>query len=160
MDPAQWIAAFRLAHERSKRGGLEEREKREYLSMRDELARSLINAQGLTVPAKVPARRAFRVAQVFPIEINNITRTLTRDLSCMGFSCTVSGSFKEGEQIAFALTLGRNTEPIPGVARVITAPRQSQNATRLSANFEQLDEERLEKIESALFDAALARCNP
>lgn len=159
MDPAQWIAAFRLTHEQAKRGGLDESEKKKYLSMRDELARSLINAQGLTVPEKVPPRRAFRVAQVFPIEINNITRTMTRDLSCMGFTCTVAGSFKEGEQIAFALTLGRNAEPIPGVARVIAAPRQSQTATRLSANFEQLDEERLEKIETALFDAALSRFN-
>ena len=50
MDPSQWIAAFRLTHEQARRGGLNDGELKKYMGMRDELARSLMNSQGLIVP--------------------------------------------------------------------------------------------------------------
>jgi hypothetical protein len=157
MDPAQWIASFRVSHDHFKRGTLNEDDVKKYFSMREELARSLMTAQGMSVPDGVPARRAFRVAQVFPIEVANMYRTMTREISCQGFTATVSGGFKEGEEISFVLTLARSSEPLSGVAAVTASARQGTNNVRLSAKFISLDEARLERIESALFESALAR---
>ena len=157
MDPAQWIASFSVTHEQAKRGTLSEGELKKYLGMRDELARSLMSAQGREVPSGVPPRRAFRVAHVFPIEINNTTRTFTSEVSCTGFTALVSGSFKEGERVEWALTPARGQEPIVGTSVVVSSPRQSQTTTRLTCRIEGLDEARLERLELALFDAALSR---
>ena len=92
MDPSQWIAAFRLTHEQARRGGLNEGELKKYMGMRDELARSLMNSQGLVVPDGVPPRRAFRVAHVFPIELSGLYKTTTREISCASFTCRPSRS--------------------------------------------------------------------
>ncbi len=156
MDPAQWLAAFRITHEQSKKGALSEGEHKKYLGMRDELARSLMNAQGLVAPTGTPPRRVFRVAQVFPIEIENVQNTTTRDLSCAGFTASVTGAYKPGQVISWVLTLSRTTEPIAGLAEVVSSQKTGTN-TRLTCNFTGLLEPQAERIETALFDAALAR---
>jgi hypothetical protein len=157
MDPAQWIASFRRAHELAKRGSLSEGEKKKYLSSCDELARSLMTSQGQTAPDEIAPRRALRVAQLFQVEVNNTTRTTTRELSCLGFTATVAGAFSVGDQIDYALTLSRGTDPITGSAEVIAAPKQGGGAARLTVQFGKLDEGRLSRIELAVFDAALSR---
>ena len=157
MDPAQWIAAFKVTHEKAKRGELKDDEQKKYLGMCEELARSLMAAQGMSPPEGVPARRSFRVAQVFPIEIENVERTMTREVSGLGFTATVNGTFKEGQQISFALTLKRGEDPMQGMATVISALRVGGNNSRVSANFNKLTQPQAERLEKALIDAAVAR---
>ncbi|MFZ5442737.1 MAG: hypothetical protein ACOZQL_22195 [Myxococcota bacterium] len=157
MDPAQWIAGFKILHEQMKKGLLKDDEQKKYVAMAEELARSLMAAQGMAPPSGVPARRAFRVAHVFPIEIDNVSRTMTREISCQGFTATVNGMFKEGQQISWALTLSRGTDPMQGMATVETAPRIGGGSSRVTANFNKLTEAQLQRLELALVDAALSR---
>ena len=157
MDPSQWIAAFRLTHEQARRGGLNEGELKKYMGMRDELARSLMNSQGLIVPEGVPPRRAFRVAHVFPIELSGLYKTTTREISCASFTSVVGSTFKENDRITFTLNLSRASDPLTGFAIVRAVVRQSASAARITCNFDDLGEERTAKLELALFDAALSR---
>lgn len=157
MEPSQWLASFRFMHENARRGILGEGDLKKYMGMRDELARSLMNSQGLTAPEGVPARRAFKVAHVFPIEIGGLYRTTTREISCDSFTALVAGTYKEGERVSFSLSLTRAAEPLTGNAIVRAVVRQNVSAARITCNFEALGEERTARIETALFDAALSR---
>lgn len=157
MEPSQWIASFRVMHENARRGTLSESDQKKYLSMRDELARSVMQSQGLTVPDGVPPRRAFKVAHVFQIEVGGVYKTTTREISCTSFTALVSGTVKEGERVSFILSLSRAAEPLSGNAIVRAVVRQAVNATRITCNFEELGEERTSRIETALFDATLSR---
>lgn len=157
MEPSQWIATFRISHEKARRGTLSEGDQKKYLGMRDELARSLMSSQGTTAPAGVPPRRVFKVAHVFPIELGGLYRTTTQEISCTGFTAIVAATFKQGDRVSFILNLSRATEPLVGNAAVTSAVRQTTNVTRLTCTFDGLDPERLGRLEFALFDAALSR---
>jgi hypothetical protein len=157
MDPAQWLASFRITHENYKRGALNENDQRKYLGMRDELARSIMQSQGLTAPDGVPPRRAFNVAYVYQIEIGGVMKTTTQKISCLEFTALVSGTFKVGERVSFSLMLSRSQDPLAGVANVKLAIKEKAGATRLTCEFDGLGEERLSRLETALFDAALSR---
>ena len=125
--------------------------------MRDELARSLMNSQGLVVPEGVPPRRAFRVAHVFPIELSGLYKTTTLEISCASFTSVVGSTFKENDRITFTLNLSRASEPLTGFAIVRAVVRQRASAARITCTFDDLGEERTAKLELALFDAALSR---
>lgn len=157
MDAAQWLASFRITHENYKRGILNEGDVRKYMGMRDELARSIMQSQGITIPEGVPPRRAFKVAYVYQIEIAGVSKTTTREISCLEFTALVSGSFKVGERVSFSLSLSRLQEPLAGVSNVKTAAKEKAGATKLTCEFDGLGEERLSRLETALFDAALSR---
>ena len=157
MEPSQWLASFRVIHENARRGLLNESDQKKYTNMRDELARSLISSQGMVVPEGVPARRAFKVAHVFPIEVGGVAKTTTREVSCQSFTSLVSGTFKEGERVSFVMNLSRSAEPLSGNAIVRAVVRQNANASRITCHFEELGEERLARLETALFDAAMSR---
>ena len=156
MEPSQWIAAFRALHERVKKGDASALELERHLAMREELARSLASAQGLTVPAGQDARKHVRVAQVFNLEVNNVYRAVTRDISRSGFSALVTASFKEGEEVLFSIQPGRGVDPIQGRARVVSALKQTGNS-KVAFAIISLAEASAERLEMALFDAALAR---
>lgn len=158
MDPAQWVASFRVLHEQNKRGALGPLDKNKYLAMRDELARSLMESSGQELGAgTIPPRRMVKVAQLFNIELSNIYKTMTRELSCQGFTTLVQGNFREGDRTAFILSVGRSVDPVQGDAIVKTAQKQAGNTTRLVCEFTGLKEPALERIEEAVFDAALMR---
>lgn len=158
MDAAQWIATFRIAHQKARRGELvDEADARKYREMCDELARSLIASQNLTVPAGVPPRRALKVAHVFPIELSNLYKTTTTELSCTGFTAVLAANLREGDPMAFVLTLARGEEPLSGLSTVVSALKHASGTSRVSCTFTGLDEARLVRLERALFDAALAR---
>ena len=157
MDAARWIASFRVTHEKAKRSELSPDERQRYEGMCEEFARSLMEAQGMSVPEAGLARRAFRVPHVFALEIDNVARTMTRDISCQGFTASVNGDFKEGQQIAWALTLSRGTEPLEGMATIVAAPALGRGTYRVSANFNRLTDVQGQRLEAALIDAALSR---
>ncbi len=156
MDPSQWIASFKALHEHVKKGAASELEKEKHQAMREELARSLATAQGLSVPAGQDARRHFRVAQVYPVEVNSVYRAVTRDISRSGFSALVPGTLREGEEVTFSLQLTRDTEAVKGRARVVSAVKQAGNM-RVAFEITGLQPEMAERLELALFDAALSR---
>lgn len=156
MDPSKWIAAFRVLHEKVKKGTASEEEQRQYPAMREELARSLVSAQGLTVPPGQDARKHFRVAQVFTLEVNAVYRAVTRDVSRSGFSALVPATFKEGEEVTFSLQVGREVEPVAGRARVVSSVKQAGNS-RVAFAILGLEQSAGDRLETALFDAVLAR---
>ncbi|MBL8912775.1 MAG: hypothetical protein JNM17_18920 [Archangium sp.] len=152
------MASFRVLHEQNKRGALGPLDKNKYLAMRDELARSLMESSGQEMPAgNIPPRRIVKVAQLFNIELSNLYKTMTRELSCQGFVTLVQGSFRDGDRTAFVLSLGRSVDPVQGDAIVKSALKQAGNTTRLVCEFTALKEPALERIEEAVFDAALLR---
>lgn len=158
MDPAQWVASFRVLHEQNKRGSLGPLDKNKYLAMRDELARGLMESSKQEMPAgSTPPRRIVKVAQLFNIELSNLYKTMTRELSCQGFVTLVQGSFRDGDRTEFVLSLGRSVEPVMGDVIVKQALKQAGNTTRLVCEFSGLKEPALERIEEAVFDAALLR---
>lgn len=156
MDPSEWLAGFRVTHQRAKAGQLKPEERARYLAMREELARSLVAAQGLSLPEGQNARKHFRVAQVFPLEVANLYQTVTKELSRAGFSALITGTLKANDSVDFQLTLGRGTEPVTGKARVVSVVRQAGNS-RVSFAIEAMGAEGEERLELALFDAVLAR---
>ncbi len=156
MDPSEWIARFRITHENAKAKKLSDEERKTYLNMREELARSLVNAQALSVPEGQNARKHFRVAQLYQVEINNIYKTVTRELSTSGFSAMVATELKPGQVVPFNLWINRADEPITGQAKVVGGVKAG-GAFRTSFLIEVISEANAERLESALFDAVLAR---
>ncbi len=156
MEPGQWIAAFREGHERFRAGALSEAERKRYLAMREELANSLVAAQGLMVPAGQNARRHFRVAQVFAVEVNNLYPAMTKDISRAGFSCLVPATMRERDPFSFALTVKRGEDPVTGQGRVVNVVKQQGNS-RVSFSIDTMSEANAERLEMALFDAVLQR---
>lgn len=157
MDPAQFFASFRTLHDKARTGSLDIADRNKYLGMREEFARSLMKAQGQTVQDGRPARRQLKVAQLFPVEVANLYSTTTRELSCMGFTAVVPGALREGDQISWSLKPSRSAEPVSGTARLVSAVKAPGNTWRITCEFETLDEVRLERLEHAVFDAALSR---
>lgn len=156
MDPATWLAGFRLTHQRAHKGLLKPDEHAKYLAMREELARSLVASQGLVVPEGQQARKHFRVAQLFQVEVAGLYQTVTKELSRSGFTALVTGALPQNEDIEFVLTLSRGAEPVRGVARVVSVLRQAGNM-RVSFRIESMGADDAERLEMALFDAVLAR---
>jgi hypothetical protein len=156
MDPGEWMAQFAVAHEANKKGTLSTSAKAQYLQLREELARSLAGAQRLAVPEGQPARRFFRVAQMLPVEVASLYRTMTRDISVAGFSAVVPGSLRESEIVSYALTVQKGADPITGRAKVVSALRNG-NQTKCSFALESISETDAERLETALFDAVVAR---
>ena len=156
MDPSEWISRFRITHEKAKAGGLNELERKQYLGMREELARSLVNAQSLSVPEGQNARRHFRVAQLFQIEVKNLYKTVTRELSTSGFSAMLAGELKPGDSVPFKLQVNRSAEPVTGIAKVINSVK-AQGSFRTNFEIETMSDAHAEVLECALFDAVLSR---
>jgi hypothetical protein len=101
-------------------------------------------------------RRALGVAQLFSIELQNVHRVMTRELSCTGYVALVPATFGVGELVTFTLTLGRSIELVKGDSVVKQISKQGTNY-RVVADFKGLMEPALERIEDAVFDAALSR---
>lgn len=156
MDPSQWLASFRITHEKARRGELKEAERKTYLEMRDELARSMMAAANQPQVVGQRASRVFSIAHVFPIEIAATHKTMTREISCRGFTANVPQVYEVGDVVKFALTPKRGVEPITGEAKVTFVQKQPANSTRITTSFT-LGELQLEALEHALFDAALSR---
>lgn len=155
MDPSEWMSRFRITHEKAKSKQLNEEQHTAYLAMREELARSLVASQSLTVPEGQNSRKHFRVAQLFKIEIMNTYQAMTKHVSRSGFSASVAAQLPVGKEVTFSLVMGRDAEPITGQAKVVSAVKQGAWLTSFS--IEAISEANGERLESALFDAVLAR---
>ncbi len=158
VDTGYWLPTFRTLHQRVRRGEADAAEVQEYHHLQDQLSDCLISAQNLAAPPGARARRDFRVACAFPLEVGRLDRAVTHDLSKAGFSALVPTRFHEGQEVCFSLWLGGGQKPVEGVARVVAMERDPQRvSTRVSFAFVSLDATTGPQLDGALFDAALAR---
>ena len=84
-----WLQEFRALHKRARLKQLNEEDKRLYLQAREQFARALTAAQGMTLKPGEMARQTFRVAQAMQVELSlntGILRAMTLDISKGGFS--------------------------------------------------------------------------
>jgi hypothetical protein len=159
MSANAWFNEFRYLHEKAKKKDLNESEKGLYLAAREQFARALTAAQGLTLKPGESARQAFRVAQAMQVELSfgsGMVRAVTQDLSRGGLSVTIAQNPDPKESVGFSLRMPGGTNPLVGRAKAVSAKKQPGNY-RVSFAFEGLSEADQERLELILFDAALAR---
>jgi len=160
MSSAQeWMKAFRELHTRFRAGKLDEAERRDYFEAREQLARSLIAAQNLSVePGKV-ARQSFRVAHSLQHDIQfakGDVRVPTLDVCVGGLSTVVPQEPNEKEQPGFSLRLPGGVDPIIGRLKLMSVNKRLGNY-RVSYSFVDMPEREAERLESVLFDLVLSR---
>jgi hypothetical protein len=154
-----WLQEFRILHKRARQKQLNEEEKKLYLSAREQFARALTAAQGMTLKPGEMARTTFRVAQAMQIELSlasGIVRALTLDVSRGGFSVVLAKVPSDSELVGYTLRMPDGMDPIIGRARVVASKKQIGNY-RLSFSFEGMSEYDQDRLETVLFDAALSR---
>lgn len=159
MSANAWFNEFRYLHEKAKKKDLNESEKGLYLAAREQFARALTAAQGLTLKPGESARQAFRVAQAMQVELSfgsGLVRTLTQDLARGGLSVLIAQNPDPKESVGFSLRMPGGANPLVGRAKAVSAKKQPGNY-RVSFAFEGLAEAEQERLELILFDAALAR---
>ncbi|MDY7231811.1 PilZ domain-containing protein [Hyalangium rubrum] len=154
-----WLQEFRALHKRARQKQLNAEEKELYLTAREQFARALTAAQGMTLKPGEMARQTFRVAQAMQIELSlnsGIVRAMTLDVSRGGFSVVLGKPPGENEQVGYTLRMPDGMDPIIGRARVVASKKQIGNY-RLSFSFENMSDHDGERLEGVLFDAALSR---
>jgi hypothetical protein len=154
-----WLQEFRTLHKRARQKQLSEEEKKLYLAAREQFARALTAAQGMTLKPGEMARTTFRVAQAMQIELSlstGVVRALTLDVSRGGFSVVLAKVPSESELVGYTLRMPDGMDPIIGRARVVASKKQIGNY-RLSFSFEGMSEYDQDRLETVLFDAALSR---
>lgn len=158
MSTNPWIEQFRALHQRASRGELKEEERQHYLATREQFARAMTAAQGLTLSGQ-SARRTFRVAQGLQLDLQLPTgplRAMTVDVSVGGFSVLMHQPPNESEQFPFTLRLPGKLAPVTGQARVVSVQRKI-GTHRVSFAIHGLGEKDLGRMEMAMFDLALER---
>lgn len=159
MDFSAWLANFRDLHERARRKLLTSEEHTHYLDAREQLARTLLKAQGQTAASGASARRTFRVPKGLPLDVcfrETSLRSRTLDLSSGGLSCTLHHPPAEGGLGAFALWLpGEDEPPVVGRARIVARAAGEKDPRRVSLSFVDMGAEDQERLEMMIFDLAL-----
>ncbi len=156
-----WLEHFRELHERARRRLLTSEERVHYLEAREQLARSLLAAQGQRVPENALARRNFRVPKGLTLDVSfrsSAVRSRTLDLSSGGFSCMLPGNLAEDERIGFALWLPEqdgDEGPVVGRARIASLSHEEERPRRVSFAFTDVSDQDAERLELLIFDLAL-----
>jgi hypothetical protein len=154
-----WLHEFRALHKRARQKQLNEEERRLYLQAREQFARALTAAQGMTLKPGEMARQTFRVAQAMQIELSlhtGIIRAMTLDISKGGFSVVLGKPPGENEMVGYTLKMPEGADPIIGRAQLVASRKQIGNY-RLSFSFHGMSEYDQDRLETVLFDAALSR---
>ncbi|MBL8920656.1 MAG: PilZ domain-containing protein [Myxococcaceae bacterium] len=151
MDATEWMQTFKAVHEAAKKSGSNDRHR----AMKEELARSLVQAQGLVVGEGQSPRRTFRIAQAWQVELNGAYKCLTRDVSGGGFSALVPTNLSVGDEVRFSIRIGGG-EPVTGSAKVVAAIRQTGNS-KVSFSIASMPTADAERLENAIFDSVLTR---
>ncbi len=157
MDPRHWIAGFRDLHERERKKSLSEKDKEHYLQLKSELATSLMRSRGHRAPAGEPARKHFLVAQMFPVELDETISGLTREISLSRFTTVVQGALQANQEVRFTIRVSRQADPITGIAKVTAVEKLPDDTVRARLQILSMSQDCSDRLESALFDAVLAR---
>ncbi|PTL83202.1 PilZ domain-containing protein [Vitiosangium sp. GDMCC 1.1324] len=159
MSANLWVENFRALHARARKGQLPEEEKRRYMAAREQFARALTAAQGMSLPPSQSARRTFRIAQGLQVDLSFATgpiRAMTLDVSVGGFSVMMHKPPVESEEPGFTLRLPGNLEPVKGRVKMVSVQRKI-GTHRVSFAIQGLSDKDAERLETALFDLALER---
>jgi hypothetical protein len=157
----EWLVEFKKAHERYRQNELSGADRKAYLDAREQLASALLNAQGLPRQANETARQAFRVAQALQVELrlgDARMQSLTHDLSRGGFSGLFIEKLDMDQPMSFTLKLPGGADPLSGKAKVVAARKQG-SGSRYSFAFINMPDSDQDRLETLLFDLALARMN-
>ncbi|PTL82417.1 PilZ domain-containing protein [Vitiosangium sp. GDMCC 1.1324] len=159
MDFSAWLTSFRELHERARRKLHTSEEHALYLEAREQLARTLLAAQGQSPQPGGIARRNFRVPKGMPVDVSfrsGPVRSRTLDISSGGFSCMLGGELHEDEPCAFVLWLpGQEDAPVVGRGRTVALAPSEQGSRRVSFTFTDVNEDDRERLEMMIFDLAL-----
>jgi hypothetical protein len=155
---SDWLGRFRELHERARKGEFGPGEESAYDSMCDELGRTLLAAQKLSLKPGQQARRTLRVARALQIDIEiggEEHRTVTLDLSTVGFSAVLPKPPAPGVEVGISLRLPA-TEPLQCRAR-ITDVKPLPGSARVAAQYLDLPPAALKRLEFFVVDAVLAQ---
>jgi hypothetical protein len=158
MGFADWLREFRALHEKAKQGKLGAADLAVYRVGRDELARALLAAQRMTLPAGVRPRQGLRVPRALQADLqfpDGDVRAMTVDVSAGGFAALMAKPPKVGEELKVSLRIPGG-EPLRAEARVIEVRPQVGNA-RASFQLVGMEEADAERLELLVFDAVLAQ---
>ncbi len=159
MNPDEWIREFRKLHQATRKGELSAADQATYEEAAEQLARSLVAAQGLLVEDGKSARRHFRVAQGLQVDVDFASgrlRLISQDLSCGGFSVLTKELSNPKELPGFTLKLPGGAEPLVGRVRVISSVSRP-GSVRIGFAFEGMAEAQLKRLELTLIDMVLSR---
>ena len=158
MDLANWLSTFKALHERAKLGVLDSVEEQDYKAGREELARALVAAQGLTRRPEQSPRMALRVARALQVDLESrvrMERLTTSDLSLGGFSAPMARAPGSDEELTVTMRLP-DTDPFKGAVTIAGVKPQPGNVL-VSFGFKKLEPEAAERLELAIFDMVLAK---
>jgi hypothetical protein len=158
MAHGAWLQGFRADHEKAKSGALAGRELTDHLAARDELARAILGAQRLAVPAGQRPRRALRVARALRADLElgaSSLRATTLDVSASGFAALLASPPRIGEEARVTLRIP-GSAPLEATVRVAQVKPQPGSA-RVGFAFASLSDEDHERLERFVFDAVLAQ---
>ncbi len=160
MELRHWMASFRALHEQVKQGQLSGEELKAYQLLRDELARTIVAAQGLTLQEGQVPRKHMRVARGLQIDLDlsqGRVRFMTMNISAGGFGCLMPRDpGKGGPGVGFSLRLPDSSEPLIGRARVVDVQPRPGNVL-VSFAFVDLSSEAQERLQLLIFDLLLAQ---
>ncbi|MFL5351033.1 PilZ domain-containing protein [Archangium sp.] len=160
MSANLWVEQFRALHARARKGPpLAEDERKRYVAAREQFARALTAAQGMSLAPGLSARRTFRIAQGLQVDLSfalGPLRTLTLDVSVGGFSVMMHKPPADSEEPEFTLRLPGNQEPVKGRAKMVSSQRKL-GTHRVSFSIHGLAEKDMDRLEMSLFDMALER---
>jgi hypothetical protein len=162
MSLGDWVVALRNLHAQARQGKLSPEEMRRYRDERETLSRAVLAAQRLRASPQAKERQSLRVARELPVELTSEggapMQTTTIDVGAGGLSVMLERPLRAGQTVKFALELERGVV-VAGGAKVVSVQRKGK-PYRVAVRFENLAPEAFEKIDLAVFEAALAGINP
>jgi hypothetical protein len=158
MDLARWLSTFRALHEKAKARTLDDIEGRDYQAGREELARALVAAQGLTRQPDQSPRRMLRVARLLQVDVESrvrMERITTTDISLGGFSARMARAPAPDEELTATLRLP-GMEPLRTAVKIV-GTKQHPGSVLVSFAFQKLEGSAAERLELAFFDMVLSQ---
>jgi hypothetical protein len=152
------VARFRDLHERHKHEQLELDEVAAYESLREAFAAAFVRANRVSIRPGQTFRQAVRAACAIQLELTvegRAHRTITLELSVQGFAALVGGVCELDAPCAFNLRI--RPHELRGTGRVRACERYGSGnmSYRVLVAFDPLSKADADRIEGAVFDAAL-----
>jgi hypothetical protein len=153
------IVQLRALQEKRKRARLDAVEAARYAELREDFARTFLDAQRLSLSEGQTYRQALRVACSLRLKLRTATgliEGLTADLSEGGLAALIASPIEAGTPCDFFLYAPGGPVRGRGVAVSWVRPPRGVSLYRVSLAFEPPDASTLERLQSLVLDGALA----
>src|SRR6266851_3824598 len=161
MSFQEWLAEFRVLHNKARSDTLSDYDAKLYKDGREELAAALVQAQRLTRKPEESAREALRVARAVQVDLelnSGRQRVVTLDICIAGFSTMMGVAPEPNEAVGVTMRIPEGKDhPIVARAKIVATKRQAAANHRVSFAFQGLSESDTERLSILVFDTALAR---